>query len=825
MKMINTLAWANTKYHKGKNLLSAIAVVLTTVLIFLVITIGIGVVNVQNHVVNKTYPTWHAMYRNVSEEKKDELLQHADIDAAGLRQDVGQSKSGESELYMMYLDDEAQRLNKAVFTEGSAPKKENEVALTRETLSRWGYAEAAVGDEIHLSYQKQEEDGLSLETQGVFKLSGILPDSEEGNKKGVFSMLVSENLMEEMIPETERSYRVMIRVPESVATSTDAVEEICETIGSSFGVQEMDVVINSEYLFANYVDPSFLTGVAVLVVIIVVAGALTIYSIYYVSLINKVQEFGKLKALGATKRQIRQAVLRENLIVAGAAIPTGLLIGIVSTVLFFNKIMLYFMNDAVSMKGMKEALENGEVQLILPWVVALTIVVSLTTVIVSSLKPMRQAGKILPIEAMRYTGQSVTKQTKRQGFTDITLEKLAGATLSRNKKRTVMTIFSLGAIGVLFVVVSTVFNCMQPSQIARDSIAEDFRLSIGHWSGDKMNPEREWKAIQQNNPLDDTMKNEIAAIPGVVSVEDHLMIDGETPELLDLSTNEPLEISITGINEERFGELQSVITAGSVTYEELTTGDVVLASDIFAMNYPEVKAGDVVEVTLFDGDQSYSKELKIAAIGNFTQAQSNYGTFISSNEGLQTMSDNNLTSYYDIKSEPKQESSVKEALSAITSSNELLELETYEEALIQWQSVMLLITGAGYGIMAILGVVGIMNLINTTIDSILTRKKELGVMQAIGMSNKQMKRMLQSEGLFYAFGIAGTSVILGSLLGYGVYAFAAAKQLMQIREYYYPVLQVVLLVAVVFIVQLVLTAVTTNLVNREAVIDRIKGAE
>ncbi|MBU5584612.1 ABC transporter permease, partial [Enterococcus sp. S181_ASV_20] len=62
-------------------------------------------------------------------------------------------------------------------------------------------------------------------------------------------------------------------------------------------------------------------------------------SIYYVSLINKVQEFGKLAALGATKRQIRQIILRENLIVAGLSIPAGLLIGIAAVKFVFFQLI------------------------------------------------------------------------------------------------------------------------------------------------------------------------------------------------------------------------------------------------------------------------------------------------------------------------------------------------------------------------------------------------------------------------------------------------------------------------------------------------------
>lgn len=133
--------------------------------------------------------------------------------------------------------------------------------------------------------------------------------------------------------------------------------------------------------------------------------------------------------------------------------------------------------------------------------------------------------------------------------------------------------------------------------------------------------------------------------------------------------------------------------------------------------------------------------------------------------------------------------------------------------------------GAGYSILLVLAVVGIMNLVNTTIDSILSRKKELGVMQAIGMSNKQMKKMLQLESLFYAGGIILMSAGIGSILGYLVYRYAEANALMQIQNYYYPFVQVGLLILVTVVVQLLLTVATTTIVNKEPVIKRIQASE
>ncbi len=401
MKMINRVALANTKYHKGKNLLSGIAIILTSVLVFLITSIGLGVVNVQNAAVNKVYPTWHAMYRQVSEENMGKIAQHDLIGEYGLRQDVGESVLNKDDFVLIsYLDNGAQKLAKQTFTKGHAPKKGNDAVLSRDALKTLGYPNAKIGDTIKIPIQIYEADGMGLQQEKTFRLTGFSPDIKNQNDEKIFSMLVSKDFMEEVIPKKQRSYRMMIRLNETAATSTDAIKEQVKEIGKNFDVTEDNIVENSDYLFANYIDPAFYSGMAIIVGIILIAGALTIYSIYYVSLINKVQEFGKLAALGATKRQIRQIILRENLIVAGLSIPAGLLIGIAAVKFVFFQLISSISSEQAMTKEMRLVLDNGEVSLILPWIIAMTIGVTLLTVILASLKPMRQASKIMPIEAI-----------------------------------------------------------------------------------------------------------------------------------------------------------------------------------------------------------------------------------------------------------------------------------------------------------------------------------------------------------------------------------------------------------------------------------------
>ena len=87
----------------------------------------------------------------------------------------------------------------------------------------------------------------------------------------------------------------MFRLADAEGMTSDAIEERSAEIGADFGVNEENIVSNNEYLAANYVDPAFLTGITAVIMIVILAGILTIYSIYYVSMIPKVQEYGKLK--------------------------------------------------------------------------------------------------------------------------------------------------------------------------------------------------------------------------------------------------------------------------------------------------------------------------------------------------------------------------------------------------------------------------------------------------------------------------------------------------------------------------------------------------
>ena len=75
---------------------------------------------------------------------------------------------------------------------------------------------------------------------------------------------------------------------------------------------------------------------------------------------------------------------------------------------------------------------------------------------------------------------------------------------------------------------------------------------------------------------------------------------------------------------------------------------------------------------------------------------------------------------------------------------------------------MVLIVGGALSL--IIGLIGILNFINSMLTSILTRRREFAMLQSIGMTTKQLRRMLMTEGLYYTAAAGFLSLALGGIL-------------------------------------------------------------
>ena len=820
MKMTTRVAYCNMRHYKSKNILIGIAIILTTLLLFVIPSIGKDMVEVNFAVINKIYPTWHALYRNVDESTVMKLAAHHDVKTYGLRSDAGYMNLEDATVSMMYMDRTGMELYKVKLKEGQLPQKENDIVVSKGILEALGQ-NGKIGDTITVPYQILKDDGLDYTKEKDFRICGFLADNENSKEQKQYTSLVSEAFLKAEIPVEQVKYRFLLQVNGQKGNTTADYTETIQNIARQFGISEDDMNINKEYLAANYVDPATIPVIVGIMLIVVLAGIITIYSVYYVSMNQRVREFGKLKAIGATKRQLRQIVLREGMGVALFAIPIGLLIGTVAVKVVLLQFVEHAKDSNVLITEAYKVVAKGEVQLYYWWIYLLAIAVTLCTVYLSLMKPMRMAAKVSEIEAMRYQGGSKRQKSSRKGYQFLNIGRLTKRNLAENKKKSTITIVSMAVTGIFVMMVATVLSCANPMESAKSSIVGQYEISPIVESGNKEHPEYEWAEVQKNNPLNEGLKQQIEELDGVerVDVFTALKVSGGPFE------EEIGSEFINGVPEEYAEELKKGITEGNVTYEELKSGDKVILDRALLHWYPDIKVGDKLKLNIHDGDNTFQKEIEVAAIGDYGRGLTNYNCLIMAKEGAEKLTINNSSSYFQVIADKDYDEALEASLQAIVDGSGRLQMRTWKNEYDTWENALQMTRGACYAFIIILAAISIMNLINTMINSVHVRKKELGMMQAIGMSDRQLMKMLQLEGIFYTVGTLIISIGVGSLAGYPLFLYAKRTGMFDISTYHYPVTAAIIIILTLFVIQMLLAIFIAKSVRKDSLIERIRFSE
>lgn len=827
MKMVTRIAFDNMRYHRSKNVLTGIAIFLTTFLLFIVPTIGKNVIDAEYAMVNDVFPEYHASYSNVDDDMLNALSAHHDVGKWGVSCHMGsvsvmlpltENAMEEMKLDMLYMDENGMTLSKEILSEGRLPVNENEIVVSKMDLELLGL-EGEIGDIITFPYQVYRGGALDYREENSFIISGFF------EKEDIGIILVSKAFLEASVPAEDICYHFLFQVAGIKHATTDDVEETISWIAEQFAIPEDDIMINTSYLMANYVDPAFILIVIVAMVIVVFAGIVTIYSIYYVSMEQRVREFGRLKAIGATKKQIKQIVLREGMLVALCAVPIGLIFGTLMTKL----VLLVFANMLEGNMGtdewIREIILKNKIAFYHWWIYGVAVVVTFITVYLSLRKPMRMAGDVSAIEAMRFHGNAENYKKARKGYTDVTVLRLAKHNIFSNRKKSLATILSMSMTGILIMVVASVLSCTSPEQMTDENFNGQYEIILETEEEDKEHPEWAWTEVQKNNPLNDTFMQEIIALNGVKRVDAFSVVDiSGGPFARDGGSED-----ICGVPEYYAEELEKGIIKGSVTYEELKSGDKVIVDKIFFWFYPDldIDVGSKFTFTVHDGEREYEKELEIAAIGDYRSAITNYNYLLMAKEAADSLCTHNVNRYLYVYADKDYDETLERAMDDLAwqETEGLLYVRAKQTEYDINKSALRVINSACFIFLGILGVICIMNLINTMINSVNVRRKEFGMMQAIGMSDRQLQKMLLLEGLFYTLGTLIISIGAGSLLGYGAFLLAKHEQILQIRAFTYPGIAAMIVTVTLVLVQIFLVFMLGGSLKRESVIDRVRFHE
>ncbi|EQE33385.1 ftsX-like permease family protein [Clostridioides difficile CD109] len=738
---------------------------------------------------------YQGILANVDEKQADILSNHADVELTGEMNGVGVEKlEDDSNISLAYMNEDALKLNSFEFIKGKLPSKENEIVLDSGALKALGYKNKDLGEKIKISYDDYKND---KKIEKEFIISGILKTSEISEAGKYYYAIISESYMRNTRDMSQEDFNIYVKFNDKSNLSIEQAKEKLDKIANDIGLDTINTAVNENYINALKPDMETIMGGVFVGLVIVLSSILVIYNIFYISIVTKVQEFGKLRAIGATKKQIKNIVFKEGFILAGIAIPIGIILGYVLA----NIIIKSFMD--IDVKSSR-----------LP-VILSVVVISFISVVLSLLKPMKVASKVSIVDAVRYTGNKISNKSKRKGYKNINLKRLSHANLERNKKRTYMTLASLILSGTIFITVSTALESFDAEKMAREHFPYDIevRLSGYEMNSDK-NPKDNLNILQMDNPLSKDFFNQIKNMEGIKRIESARSVkigmeDYDVEFKYDL---------LQSINENDVKSLNKNIIDGKINLERLQTGDEIVITHVDTAKEMGVKAGDKIRLTLYDGDKKIKKEFKVQAIAMGVPSFGIGKDFIDRTLKYDS------TSSLGIYTEEGKYQEIKDSIKKIAKNNGFLETDFIDSRIESNKATISFIKIMGYTLTGIIGVIGFMNLVNTMITSIVTRKKELGMLQAIGLTNKQLVKMLNSEAIYYTSGMMIGSILFGGILGYIAVIFLK-KTGLSYATYSLPIVPILLMIVCILIAQFITTYLIGRSFNKESLIDRVRYSE
>lgn len=796
---ITKIAKNNIKYNKSKSILIILTIFLATTLLSSVAMVGLDWTEVNKRNVIQYYGSYHGLYGRVDETKYEKIKSHADIDSTGIINGIGSMKEYEDEtkIALAYVDENAFKFNSFKLVDGKLPVNKNEIAIDDMALKKLGYEEK-LNQTIEIEYEDYASGEIVIKD---FIVTGITKSSESAQVKKSYSIIVSNDYMNSTRDMSKENFNVFFTLKNGDNMYADDMEMMTGEIGENFGIKKVYTAVNENYINLSKPDPSVITSIVVICLVIILSSILVIYNIFYLSIITKVQEFGKLRAIGTTKKQIKKIILKEGMYLSVIAIPLGLVAGyIISEV-----IAKYLLLSDVSVSK---------------WLTALAIgLISIITVYVSLIKPMKVASKVSIVESVKYNGESTTKKKTRKGYDYINVSRLTKANLSSNKKRTYVTLLSLTLSGILYIVVSCALSSMDAEKMAKLHSSHDIVIRLDNYTfGDKTSPNTELNILQKKNLLSDEFINELKKINGVKDVE--VTSNMIKSEILNLELEEDF-YDIIGIDESAENDLEDMelyLQDGEIDLEKLKSGEeMILNFSMYADMY-DIKVGDILSFELYDGEDIIKKDFKIQAITDGP------GVFVIHNNIMDKLVKTNTRHSIGLTIEKNAYNEVKAYVESLVKANENLN-GSYIDVEIASSELAIKITKImGYSLVVLIGVIGFINLINSMITSIITRKKELGMLQAIGLTNKQLVQMLNKEAMFYTSFMLIGSLTIGNIIGYSAVQ-AMRKSGMSYAVYVLPINQMIIMIVCIVLAQFILTYLISKNFNKESLIDRVRYSE
>ena len=681
---------------------------------------------------------------------------------------------------MVWIDDtewETHRLPTISGVVGNYPSSKNEVMLPTWVLGQMGISDPQIGMEIALSYQIGNSYDYITDT---FSLSGYYTDyiSTRTNNRGY--VYVSAAFKDSLNVSLDNSVTALLRFQ-----GNDDVDKNCERLQRKIAFTEKQTFEIVPLGQAN--GGSIVLAVIVLAVFISFSGYLLIYNILYISVTKDVQSYGRLKTIGTTKKQIKKIIYKQATKISCIGIPIGLLLG---AVVSFG-VVPYFLNMMYSTNS-----DVGTKVSFSPLIFIGAAIFTFITAMIASMKPAKIAGGVSPIAALRYTAASTKTSIKNCG--KMKLSRMAWNNVFRNVKSTTLVFVSLFFGLSLFLVVTGLLHGLSPENYVSQWGVSDFAIT--------------YSIHEKEDLISSEMISEISQLDG---------IDFSDPAKLE-TYQQNFFGGVFGIDSAYLEEINKTLNL-PVDTSAFEQGKVVLLSKTVE---GLIQPGQEITIQTQNGQHSFVVANGFLDDGFRVGGGNERGTapdLYISQAALQELFPQYRIFRVAFDTDGQQDENILQELKLITASHSNIDIISRYERREEIRDYLVTANVLGTGLSVILLLVGVMNFVNTMAVNVSTRRYELAVLESVGMTKRQIKRMLSMEGFCY-WGVSLSLVVtIGTAIFIVLYVIFSKEA--SYAVFSYPFIPLVLVAGLVLLFCLVVPIWAYKTDTKLSVVERLRLTE
>ncbi len=723
MKSYLDLVPISAKVHRKQNRMSIICIVLAVFLVTAIFGMADMLIRGQILQAQQEKGNWHIGIRNISDEdanliaSRPEVAAVADYGVLNYRGEQGYTLSGKN-VAICGSNESAVTEIFATLDKGAFPSNENEALVTNNAKNM-----------LHLEIGEQIVITMPDGSERTYTISGFMNNAAKLMGEDSYGVFLTTESFRAIYPDGTGSNPADYTMRYVQFKSARNIQSNIAVIKQQFGLSDEQVSENTELLgLLGQSRNSFMLQVyavaVILFILVLVAGVLMITSSMNSNVAQRTEFFGMVRCIGTTPKQVMRLVRKEALNWCRFAIPLGVVGGIVLVW------VLCFILRQLSPEffGGMPAFSISY-----PSVIA-GIVVGLLTVLLAARSPAKKASKVSPLAAVSGNANDLQPVKKAANTKFFKIETSLGIHHAKaSKKNFILMIGSFSVSIILFLAFSVTIDFMNHTLTPLQPWTADISV---------ISPENTCSVkaeyieeLRQNSAVKNAYGRMFAYnVPVIVNGEE---------KVVDLISYEDMQ----------FDWAKDYLLSGSLekAQSETNTGLIVFDSQ------NDIEAGNVITLNL-NGSQADLEIVGVVSQCPFNNSPG-VGKLICSEDTFRKLTGETDYTIIDIQLfKNATENNVRDIHSLVgsqyTFSDERMGNSNTRGA---YYCFGLFI----YGFLVLIALITLFNIINSIAMSVAAKMKQYGAFRAIGLSNRQLAKMIVAEASTYAI----TGIICGSVLG------------------------------------------------------------